>query len=272
MPAAGGLGNSVRNGKAIGCTAVQVFTSSPQQWKFKPVTDEMAAEFKAGCADTGITHVVSHDSYLINLCAPDIEKREQSVAGMKNEIERCDRYGIRFVVSHMGAHMGQGEDVGLARVAESVKRVLDDTPDTVTVCMETTAGQGSALMAKFEQLAAVLEKLKGHPRLGVCLDTCHVFVAGYDIRTEETFKATFSDFERIVGFENLKVVHCNDSKKGLGSKVDRHANIGHGEIGPEPFRLLVNDSRFERIPILIETPTENEGHEKDMATLLGMKR
>lgn len=267
MPAAGGLGNSIRNGKKIGCTAVQVFTSSPQQWKSKPVTDEMAADFKAACSETGISEIVSHDSYLINLCAPDHDKRVQSIEGIKGEIERCAKYGIRYVVSHMGSHMGQGEQLGLEGVVESTRQVLDETPESVTICMETTAGQGSALMAKFEQLAFVLDGLGGHPRLGICLDTCHVFVAGYDLRTEDTFQQTFEAFESIIGFDRLRVVHCNDSKKGLGSKVDRHANIGQGEIGPDSFRFLVNDSRFERIPILIETPTENEGHEKDLALL-----
>jgi len=267
MPTSGGLGNSIRNGKAIGCTAVQVFTSSPQQWKSKPVTDEVAEDFKAACQSTGISEVVSHDSYLINLCAPDPAKRDQSIEGMKGEIERCAKYGIRYVVSHMGAHVGQGEEAGLAAVVESTRRVLDETPDTVTVCMETTAGQGTSLMAKFEQLAFVIEQLKGHPRLAICLDTCHIFVAGYDIRTDETFHATFAEFQRVIGFDRLKVVHCNDSKKGHGSKVDRHNNIGQGEIGIEAFRLLVNDARFENIPILVETPIENEGHERDLATL-----
>ena len=271
MPTSGGLGNSIRNGKAIGCTAVQVFTSSPQQWKSKPVTDEGADNFKAACLSTGITEVVSHDSYLINLCAPDLAKREQSIEGMKGEIDRCAKYGIRYVVSHMGSHVGQGDEVGLAAVAESTKRVLDETPDSVTICMETTAGQGTALMARFEQLAYILDALKGHPRLAICLDTCHIFVAGYDIRSEETFSATFKEFERVIGFDRLKVVHCNDSKKGLGSRVDRHANIGVGAIGIQAFQLLVNDARFTNIPILLETPTEDEGHEKDLATLKGLR-
>ncbi len=267
MSTSGGLGNAVRNGKAIGCTAVQVFTSSPQQWKAKPVSDEMAANFKAACIETGISEVVSHDSYLINLCAPDPDKRIQSIEGIKSEIERCAKYGIRYVVSHMGSHVGQGEEAGLAGVAESTRQVLAETPESVTICMETTAGQGTALMAKFEQLATILDKLNGNNRLAICLDTCHVFVAGYDIRTSETFLKTFEEFDRIIGFERLSIIHCNDSRKGLGSKVDRHANIGQGEIGPEAFRLLVNDKRFDSIPILIETPAENQGHEQDIALL-----
>jgi len=272
MSTSGGIGNSIRNGKAIGCTAIQVFTSSPQQWKSRPVTDEVAADFKSACEETGISEIVSHDSYLINLCAPDPEKREQSIEGIKREINRCAQYGIRYVVSHMGSHVGQGEKAGLAAVVESTKRVLDETPDSIFLCMETTAGQGSALMAKFEQLAFVIEQLKGHPRLAICLDTCHVFVAGYDIRTEETFSTTFSEFDRIIGFDRLKVVHCNDSKKGLGSRVDRHSNIGEGEIGVEAFRLLVNDPRFDSIPILLETPAENEGHERDLTKLKSLRQ
>jgi deoxyribonuclease-4 len=264
---AGGVHNAILDGHAIGCTAVQVFTSSPQSWKSKPVTEEMVAKFRAAVESTGISQVVSHDSYLINLCAPIPEKREQSKEGMKAEINRCALYGIDRVVSHMGSHVGNGEEWGLAGVAESIKEVLDDTPDTVTVCMETTAGQGSSLMAKFEHLATIIEALKGHPRLGVCMDTCHIFAAGYDIRTEETFNATMDEFDRIVGFDRLCVVHCNDSKKGLGTRVDRHAHLGEGEIGAEAFRLLVNDARFARIPILLETEMENEGHEKDLALL-----
>ena len=266
-PAPGGVHNAVLSAHAIGCTAAQVFTSSPQSWAAKPVTEEMVAAFRAAVEKTGITEVVSHDSYLINLCAPDPAKREQSIDGMTREILRCAVYGIDRVVSHMGSHVGQGEDVGLQGVAESIKQVLDDTPDSVTVLMETTAGQGSALMAKFEHLAYVIEALKGHPRLCVCMDTCHIFAAGYDIRTPETFTATMAEFDRIVGFDRLKAVHCNDSKKGLGTRVDRHAHLGEGEIGEEAFRLLVTDPRFEKIPILLETAIEHEGHEKDLAKL-----
>jgi deoxyribonuclease-4 len=267
MPASGGLPKAIRQAKEIGCTAVQVFTSSPQQWRSKEVTDQMAADFKAAVAETGIKALVSHDSYLINLCSADPAKLEQSIGAMKGEIERCAKYGIPYVVSHMGAHMGQGEEVGLNAVAESLKRVLAETPETVTVCMETTAGQGSALMAKFEHLARILDLLNWHERIGICLDTCHIFVAGYDIRTRDTYEATWKQFDKIVGIPRLKVIHCNDSKKGLGSRADRHAHIGEGELGIEPFRLLVNDARLQNVPIVLETPVENEGHERDLATL-----
>lgn len=271
MPTTGGLGAAIRNGHAIGCTAVQVFTSSPQMWAAKPITDKMVADFQAAKQETGIEVVVSHDSYLINLCAPEPEKREKSINGLVNEVNRCAQYGIGFTVSHMGSHVGQGEEVGLKAVAESALKVLDQSPESVTILMETTAGQGSALNTKFEQLATLLELTKAPARLCVCLDTCHIFAAGYDLRTEETFEKTFAEFERLIGFDRLKAVHCNDSKKGLGSRVDRHAHIGEGEIGETAFRLLVNDPRFDTIPILLETPDAPEMHAVNLGRLLSYR-
>lgn len=267
MPTAGGLGNALRNGKKIGCTAIQVFTSSPQQWKAKEITPEMAADFKAAQAETGIDVVVSHDSYLVNLCAPTIENRTKSIEGLKGELRRCATYGIRWAVSHMGSHMDQGVEEGLRRVAESANEVLNDSPKEVMILAETTAGQGSALDSRFEELAQLLELTKGNPRLGVCLDTCHIFAAGYDIRTRETYEATFEEFGRLVGFDRLKAIHCNDSKKALGTRVDRHEQLGKGEIGPLAFQLLVNDPRFEHIPILIETPEADTMHEVNVKFL-----
>jgi deoxyribonuclease-4 len=267
MSASGGLDKAVRKGKAIGCTAIQVFTSSPQQWHSKEVSDDMAAEFRAALEETGIGSITSHDSYLINLCAQDSAKRLQSIQGMIGEVRRCAKYGIPNVVSHMGAHMGSGTEWGLDGIAESVKEVLEETPDTVTVLMETTAGQGSALMSRFEELAGVLDRLHRPRRLAICMDTCHIFVAGYDIRTAEAFAATMEEFDKLLGADLLRAVHCNDSKKPLGSRADRHAHIGDGEIGLEAFRYLMNDKRFEHIPILLETDAADDGHERDLATL-----
>lgn len=267
VPATGGLQNAIRGGHAFGCRAVQVFTSSPQMWRAKAVTPAMVKAFREAVEETAMPAVICHDSYLINLCAPDLDRRTQSINGLKGEIERCAAYGIDRVVSHMGAHMGQGEEVGLAAVAESIKVVLAETPESVTVCMETTAGQGSSLMAAFEHLAKVLELTGGHPRLAVCLDTCHVFAAGYDIRTHETYDATMAKFGAVVGFDRLKVIHVNDSKKAFGSRVDRHDNLGKGEIGLNAFHYLVKDNRLRGIPMVVETPIENEGHERDVALL-----
>lgn len=267
MPTSGGLHLALQRGREIGCTAVQVFTSSPQQWKAKPLADEAVERFQQAQAATGIDCVVSHDSYLVNLCATNDEIRAKSIEGLKAEIERCARLGIRWVVSHMGSHLGAGEEAALQAVAEGARRVFEETSDSVTLLMETTAGQGSALNYRFEHLATLLESLQGHPRLGVCLDTCHLFAAGYDLRDRESYEATFSELERWVGLDRVKAIHANDSKKGLGSRVDRHAHIGEGEIGIEAFRLLVNDPRWIEVPILLETPDAETMHKVNLERL-----
>lgn len=272
MPIKGGLGNGLRAGKAIGCTAVQVFTSSPRQWYCAPVEEEKVRDFAKSREETGIECVVSHDSYLVNLCAPDSHLADKSCVALKDEIERSARYGIPFVVSHMGAHKGAGEAEGLLGIAEAARRLLDETPESVTLLMETTAGQGTDLNYRFEHLAVVLEQCGAPPRLGVCLDTCHVFVAGYDLRTPEAYEKTFSEFDRLVGLDRLKVIHCNDSKRELGSRVDRHEAIGEGCLGEEAFRLLVNDPRFERVPILLETPGGEEEHRVNLERLKALRK
>ena len=272
MPTSGGLGAAIRNGKAIGCEAVQVFTSSPQQWKSREVTDEMVDDFRRARHKTGINVVVSHDSYLVNLSSTDPELREKSFRGLAAEMERCSRYGIGWVVSHMGSGKGWGPGEAILGLIEATGRLLSETPPDVTLLMETTAGQGAALNSRFEEIAQILDALGNPDRLAVYLDTCHIFAAGYDLRTKETYEATFSEFDRLVGISKLKAIHCNDSQKALGSRVDRHAHIGEGEIGPEAFRLLVNDSRFDGLPILLETPEAPEGHERNLKTLRSYRR
>lgn len=268
MPTGKGLWDAVRRGKEIGCTAIQVFTSSPQMWKSKEATDEQAEKLQAALKETKIgKHIVSHDSYLINLAAPADELREKSINGLSNEIRRCSKLGIPFVVSHMGAHMGQGEAVGIKRIADATKRILKETPDDVTLLVETTAGQGTCLFHRFEQIAALLDLLKGHKRLAVCLDTCHVFCAGYDIRSKATYEKTFNEFDRLVGCKLIKAVHCNDSKMPFDSHRDRHAHLGEGEIGPAAFKLLVKDKRFTNTPILVETPEAETHHATNVAKL-----
>ena len=269
MPTSGGgLEKAVRDGKAIGCTAIQVFTSSPQQWRAKAVTQPMIDAFKTACAETGIgKNVVSHDSYLVNLASMNEELREKSRVGLRDELLRCHLYGIPFVVSHIGSHKGEGIEVGLKRAAEKVLEILDTTPDDVTLLMETTAGQGSSLNVKFEELAILLDLCGGHSRLCVCLDTCHIFAAGYDIRTPESWANTMSEFDRIVGFDRLKVVHCNDSKHPLSSHKDRHEHLGDGEIGKAAFQALVQDARFVDIPIVVETPEAETMHSVNVARL-----
>ncbi|MHB8637466.1 MAG: deoxyribonuclease IV [Fimbriimonadaceae bacterium] len=268
----GGAAQAVRDGKAIGCTAVQVFTKSPRIWDAPPLPEAKIADFKAAVTETGIDAVVSHDSYLINLAAPQAEGRARSIEALKAEMCRCGAYGIGMVVSHMGAHMGDGEDVGISRVVEGARSVLADSPQEVTLLMETTAGQGTALNSRFEELAAILEACGRPDRLAVCLDTCHVFAAGYDIRSRDALETTMASFHRLIGIDRLKVIHCNDSKKGLGSRVDRHANLGDGEIGDAAFEMLVKDPRFAQIPMVVETPIEDDGHRRNVAKLWNWTR
>lgn len=262
MPTSGGLHKAVQNAKAIGCTALQVFTSSPQMWHSKDITSDQVQKLDQALTETGIGHanIVSHDSYLINLCAPNPETQEKSINALTRELTRCGQLGIPYVVSHMGAHMKQGEEEGLRIVAEKTAEILKNTPPEVTLLMETTAGQGSTLNYKFEHLATLLDLTKAPQNLAVCLDTCHIFAAGYDIRTPETYEATFQEFDRLVGCEKIKVIHCNDSKQPFASKKDRHEHLGEGQIGPQAFKCLVNDDRWTTTPILVETPEAETHH------------
>lgn len=267
MPISKGFAKAVKAGKAIGCTAIQIFTANPRSWTGKEITDEAAEEFLRVREETGIQSFVSHDTYLDNLCATDPVVRSNSIRNLKEELLRCHKLQIPYTVSHMGAHLGQGEDIGLKRVAEATLEILADTPGDTHICMETTAGQGSALDYKFEHLAAILEACKWDKRLVICLDTCHIFVAGYDISTKEGYEQTFEQFDKIIGLDRLKVIHCNDTKKALGSKVDRHEHIGEGFIGPLAFELLVNDPRFENVPIILETPMPETMHQQNLERL-----
>ncbi|MBS1706608.1 MAG: deoxyribonuclease IV [Armatimonadetes bacterium] len=268
MPTGKGLGDAIRRGHSIGCNAVQVFTSSPQQWKSKDVTDQIVESVRLACSEACINHLVSHDSYLVNLAAPDPELREKSVAALTGELNRCALLGIPLVVSHMGAHMGQGEPEGLRLVAENARRVLEESDDSVTLLMETTAGQGSSLNYRFEHLATIFEMMGIPDRLGICLDTCHMFAAGYDLSTNEGYESVMDQLNHMVGCEKVRAIHANDSKKALGSRVDRHEHIGEGSIGQDCFRCLVNDPRWKDLPIVVETPEAETMHSKNVSKLL----
>jgi deoxyribonuclease-4 len=270
MPTAGGLHKAIRNGHSIGCTAIQVFTSSPQQWKAKEITDEIAKQFQDAVAETKIDALISHDSYLVNLAATSEEIRLKSEAALAAEMNRCAKLDIPTVVSHMGSHLGQGEDVGLQMIAESAKRILSNTSGSVSIAMETTAGQGSNMGYKFEHLRSIIDANEGSPRLRVCLDTCHIFAAGYDIRDKVAYDKTIEEFDRVVGLDRLACIHANDSKHPLGSKKDRHEHIGKGEIGIEAFRLLVNDPRLAHAPIVVETPDADTMHAENVRVLFSI--
>lgn len=270
MPTAGGLHKALLGGKEIGCTAVQLFTGSPRQWSHPPLEAVAIATFREAQEQTDIPFMVAHDSYLINLAAPDPLLLEKSRNAFRKELDRAEQLGIPWVVTHMGAHLGQGEAEATARLIESLKQILDETDRAgyrVGVALETTAGQGTGLGWRFEQLGEILQGVGEHLRLGVCLDTCHVFAAGYDLRTAETYTQTWARFAEIVGLDRLKVIHVNDSKKPLGSRVDRHDHLGVGEIGSEAFARLVNDPRLCGIPMIVETPDAETMHTVNLQLL-----
>jgi deoxyribonuclease-4 len=269
MPTAGGVANAITGGHKIGCCAVQVFTASPRQWRSAPFKPDAVTAWQAALQECGISATVAHDSYLINLAAPiDSEILAKSRDAFRGEIERAEALGIPFLVSHPGAHGGDGEDAGIARLIESFDVLHEQTAGAnVRTAIETTAGQGTYLGGTFEQIARILNGVKHPERLAVCLDTCHVFAAGYDIRTPAGYAETLQLFDDIIGLDQLRVVHANDSAKAFGSHADRHAHIGEGEIGTEAFRLLVNDLRFSGVPIIIETPESETMHAVNLQRL-----
>ncbi len=259
MSIAGGIARSFARGEQVGCEAMQIFSKNDRQWKARPYTPDDIAVFKAEQARTGIAPVIVHCSYLVNLAAAADDLWEKSITAFTDELERCALLDIPAIVVHPGAHTGSGEQNGLRREADALNRLFDaGIGAQVTVLLENTAGQGTALGWRFEHLARLLELVTRRERLGICLDTCHLLAAGYDIRTAETYTATMNEFARVVGLEQLKAWHLNDSQKDLGSRVDRHTHIGEGCIGLETFRLLVNDPRFADLPMIIETPKGKE--------------
>jgi deoxyribonuclease-4 len=237
----------------LGATAIQIFTGRPQQWAPRPLAATEAAEFRAALSLTEIGVVASHDSYLINLATPDAALFDRSLRAFQAELERCERLAIDFLVTHPGNATSGDRSAALARNASAIVRALAEVPGDTVVLLETTAGSGTALGWRFEELAEILAQLSGwSDRIGVCLDTAHVFAAGYDLRGE--YDAVMREFDAIIGLDRLGLLHLNDSKAPLGSRVDRHEQIGRGELGEAPFAALMSDMRLERIPRVIETP------------------
>jgi deoxyribonuclease-4 len=261
MSIAGGVFNAFAHGEKFKCTTIQIFNKSSNQWRAKELTDEETGRFFAEQERTGIDPVISHDSYLINLASPDEALLKKSRQAFLIEMERCEKLKIPYLVTHPGSHIDKGEEWGIDKIAESIAWLHERTDGYgARITLETTAGQGSNLGYTFEQIAAMIEKSGAPGRLAVCLDTCHIFAAGYDITSEEAYEKTISEFDRIIGLEKLAVIHFNDSKKGLGSKVDRHEHIGKGAIGKKPFGFFMRDKRFEKIPKLLETPKGPDGN------------
>ena len=250
---AGGLHNALLEAEQLGCETVQVFTKNQQQWKCKPLEQEAIDNWQSHCRRLKFKRTVSHDSYLINLASPDPALRARSIELFIDELARCVVLGIPYLVTHPGAHMGDGEEAGLRRVAAALDQVHDAAPaDGVITCLEITAGQGSSLGYRLEHLAAIISTVKAPQRLGVCLDTAHLFAAGYDFRGRK-YAAFRKHLGKTVGMSRVKVLHLNDSKKDLGSRVDRHEHIGRGKIGLEGFRPFLRDNAFARIPKILET-------------------
>jgi deoxyribonuclease-4 len=255
---AGGMHKALLEAEGLGMTCVQVFTKNQQQWNCSPLAQDSIDQWSAHRDRLQFKKTVSHDSYLINLASPDPALRDKSIALFVEEIRRCALLGIPYLVTHPGAHVGQGEEIGLARVTESLDIVHEQVPaDGVTTCLEITAGQGSSLGYRLEHLAVILDKVKDRSRLGVCLDTAHLFAAGYDFRGRKYAKFR-KEVDSIIGIASIKVLHLNDSKKELGSRVDRHDHIGRGTIGLEGFKPIVRDKAFADIPKILETPKEKE--------------
>ena len=255
-----GLHDAVYQAKTYGCNALQMFTKNATAWKERIVTLEEQERFEQARAETGIHAIASHTSYLINLASPDSKKHAMSCAALKQELIRSSALKIPFCVLHPGAHMDSGIDAGLLKISESINRIFSETAETTSrLLLETTAGQGSGLGHTFEQLAQIIDRIEQKERTGVCLDTCHIFAAGYDIRTPETYRQTMNHFEAILGLSQLLVIHVNDSKKGLGSLVDRHTHIGKGALGEDAFKQLLNDVKLLHVPKLLET-AKTEGN------------
>lgn len=252
---AGGLPRAVDRAEASGCQALQIFTKSAGQWRARELPPEEIALFRRRVRQTKIRPVVAHNSYLINVAAADPALRQKSIDALREELDRAESLGLDGLVMHPGSYTSGTESGGLKLIADALASILESRPDgTTRILLEQTAGQGSNLGHRFEQLAEIIDRLGGSPRVGVCLDTCHLLAAGYDLCSEEGYRETFRQFGRTVGFSRLKAFHLNDSKKPCGSRVDRHEHIGKGCLGVEPFRRLVNDPRFARLPMLLETP------------------
>ena len=260
MSMAGGHHLAVRAAGKAGFQTVQVFTKSNNQWKAKPLLDSDISAFKEALRETGVKDPVGHNSYLINLASPDDVLREKSIDAMTVELIRGEALGLTDLVAHPGSHVGSGEEAGLSQIVASLDEIHRRTPGLrIKIALETTAGQGSNLGNRFEHLGVIVTRVADSDRLGICVDTCHLFAAGYPLDTDAHYNTTLADLDRHVGIGRVRVWHVNDSVKPLGSRVDRHAGIGRGCIGLEAFRFLVNDARFSNVPMILETPKGMDG-------------
>lgn len=265
---AGGLYKAPERGKQLGCESIQIFTKSQRQWFAKPISDSDAEKFQDSVLRNGIVSVVAHSAYLINLGAIDDEKWKKSKDAFYDEMIRAEKLRIPYLVFHPGAHMGAGERNGLKRISDALNEIISKAENMkIKLLLETTAGQGTNLGYKFEHLAEIIDMVDDKKKMAVCFDTAHVFEAGYDIRIREGYMEIIDQFDSIIGIDKLKVFHLNDSKTELGSRVDRHANIGKGVLGLNAFRIIINDDRFKNTPMILETPGGEPMYEEDLKVL-----
>ena len=270
---AGGVSESIGRGKSIGCDCIQIFTKSSRTWKNKPYSEEEIAAFRRNVRESDIRCVVAHDSYLVNLGAPDDVLRKKSIAGFIDELERCEALGVPWLVAHPGSHVGSGEDAGIATIAKSIDEAHKACSGfNVKVALEITAGQGSNLGCSFPQMARIFNAVKENDRLRLCFDTEHAFASGYDISNAEGYERTFAELDEHIGIKRIVAFHLNDSMKPFNSRVDRHEHIGKGHIGTGAFERLVHDARFFGIPMCLETEPGPEMKDiaADLVTLKGL--
>jgi deoxyribonuclease-4 len=269
-----GLGEAPRKGREIGCDAIQIFSKSPQMWAGPPIADEAAEAFRAAVRDVGLKATAVHHGYLINLASPKKAMLGRSRKALLDEILRASQVGVDGLILHPGAHMGEGADAGLGRIVESLNWVLAKAPDApVRLLLENAAGQGTAMCSTFPELRRVLDGVSDRSRIGVALDTCHLFAAGNEFRTPESYGALMDRLGSELGLAEVRAFHLNDAKADLGSHLDRHENIGNGKIGLDGFRSLVNDPRWAAVPGYLETPVEDKDYAayvRDLATLRGL--
>lgn len=269
MSISGGIWKSLERGKENRCHVIQVFTKSSNQWRAAKLSEEDVQTFHDTRRETGVSPEMAHDSYLINLGSPRANLWKKSVSSFRTELERAERLGIPNMVAHPGAHTGSGEKEGMAKIVKAIRQILKETDGwKVRVLLETTAGQGTTIGNRFDQLGEMLSRIGRPERTGVCLDTCHVFAAGYDWTTAEGYQAMWDEFDEEVGLSMLKAFHLNDSKGPLGGRLDRHEHIGKGQIGSGPFGRLMRDARFQSTPMVLETPKEEEESDRTNLALL----
>lgn len=270
---AGGVYNAIYNGLEIGCDVIQMFSKNQMQWKGKILTDEEIEKFQVAVSETGVLPMTVHDAYLINLGSPQRRTYQTSYKAFVDELQRCEILNVPYLVMHPGSHLGSGEEQGMNKIAQSILKAYEEANiEQTVVLLETTAGQGSNLGYSFEQIKYMIDKSQLNDRIAVCIDTCHIFAAGYDLRTPKVWKETKKIFDEIIGLDKLKIFHVNDSKREFGSKVDRHARIGKGHIGLNGFKHLLNDPQLKEVPMILEIPGGEAAYAEDLQLLRTLKK